>query len=298
MNWHLRQWDRGVALDWNTRNRSLRLSRVMQLSAQSFHDQTNDRIGYGICCQRCIETDSVMHPKYCNGAGHGDEGPKIPHALAGWKCCNGKERPKNSHQQSDGCPDRDSVFHSCHPDKRGCALVFWMQEVQPRLQSHSKCPVNQVIGWFPDHCLPDNDLGNLCVIMAVGRQSCLHRESAASSKDAYMMTISLLGVAAALLLCAILAKAFAHEPKASKSQKAEIVARLLALSETEQKLSKPASSVRLKAPIPIKPAGRQFAPATKSESGERAKTPVPTLDVRFPKQQSPQRRTNLAGSSS
>lgn len=112
-----------------------------------------------------------------------------------------------------------------------------------------------------------------------------------------MMTISLLGVAAALLLCAILAKAFAHEPKASKSQKAEIVARLLALSETEQKLSKPASSVRLKAPIPIKASGRQIAPTTKSESGERANKTAP-LDVRFPKQHAPQRRTNFAGSSS
>lgn len=177
------------------------------------------------------------------------------------------------------------LFFGCKKCNRGYKVI-------------QNTPVNQVIGWFPDHCLPDNDLGNLCVIMAVGRQSCLHRESAASSKDAYMMTISLLGVAAALLLCAILAKAFAHEPKASKSQKAEIVARLLALSETEQKLSKPASSVRLKAPIPIQAAGRKFAPATKSEGGERAKTPVPTLDVRFPKQQSPQRRTNLAGSSS
>jgi hypothetical protein len=67
-----------------------------------------------------------------------------------------------------------------------------------------------------------------------------------------MIAISLIGVATALLLCAILAKVFKDEPKASKSQKAEIMARLLALSQTEQKPSLPSSSVRLKAPVPAK----------------------------------------------
>ena len=112
----------------------------------------------------------------------------------------------------------------------------------------------------------DSNLSNLCVVIAVGRQSCLNSESAASSKDAYMITISLIGVATALLLCAILAKAFADEPKANKSQKAEIIARLLALSETEQKLSEPSSSVRLRAPVPTKTSQFGYRPSVRSNN--------------------------------
>ena len=84
-----------------------------------------------------------------------------------------------------------------------------------------------------------------------------------------MLTISLIGVATVLLVCAILAKAFADEPKASKSQKAEIMARLLALSETEQKLSGPASSVRLKGavtPVPATASRASYRPSVRSNN--------------------------------
>lgn len=65
-----------------------------------------------------------------------------------------------------------------------------------------------------------------------------------------MLSISFIGVAAALLVCALLAKVFAQEPKANKSQKAEILARLLALSEEEKAAAGTAASVRLRAARP------------------------------------------------
>jgi len=91
-----------------------------------------------------------------------------------------------------------------------------------------------------------------------------------------MITISLIGVATVLLVCAILAKAFADEPKASKSQRTEIVARLLALSEAEQKLAKPASSVRLKAPVATRASRASYLP---SGGSNNIKLDVIKLDV-------------------
>lgn len=67
-----------------------------------------------------------------------------------------------------------------------------------------------------------------------------------------MISISLIGLATALLLCALLAKVIGKEPKANKSQKAEILARLLALSEEEKKASGTAAPVRLRAALPSK----------------------------------------------
>jgi hypothetical protein len=81
-----------------------------------------------------------------------------------------------------------------------------------------------------------------------------------------MITISLIGVATALLICAILAKAFADERKADKSQRAEIIGRLLALSEAEDKLSRPASAVRLRPAIPMRAARFGNQPSVRSNN--------------------------------
>jgi hypothetical protein len=65
-----------------------------------------------------------------------------------------------------------------------------------------------------------------------------------------MFSIPLIGVATALLVCAIMVKVFAGESKkASKTQKAEIMKQLLALSEQEKGVSPKTSSVRLQAPL-------------------------------------------------
>jgi hypothetical protein len=66
-----------------------------------------------------------------------------------------------------------------------------------------------------------------------------------------MTSVALIGVAAALLIWAITAKAAADEPKkADKSQqKAEIIKQLLALSERENKISGTAAPVRVR-PLP------------------------------------------------
>ena len=65
-----------------------------------------------------------------------------------------------------------------------------------------------------------------------------------------MLSIPLIGVAAALVTCATIAKIFAGQPKrADKPQKAEIIKQLLALSEREDRISATASSVRLRAPL-------------------------------------------------
>lgn len=65
-----------------------------------------------------------------------------------------------------------------------------------------------------------------------------------------MISISLIGVAAALVVCAIVAKLLASEPKkASKSEKAVIMKQLLALSEGENALTRKAPSVRARTPL-------------------------------------------------
>jgi hypothetical protein len=65
-----------------------------------------------------------------------------------------------------------------------------------------------------------------------------------------MISIPLIGIATALLICATMAKVFADQPKkANKSQKGEIIKQILALSEHENRISATASSVRLPAPL-------------------------------------------------
>lgn len=65
-----------------------------------------------------------------------------------------------------------------------------------------------------------------------------------------MINTPLIGVATALVVCAIMARVFAHgTQKAEKSQKAEIIKQLLALSERENKLTGTAPSVPPRAPL-------------------------------------------------
>jgi hypothetical protein len=65
-----------------------------------------------------------------------------------------------------------------------------------------------------------------------------------------MPSILLIGVATALVICAMMVKVFADQPKkANKSQKAEIMKQLLALSDHEKGISPRASTVRLQAPL-------------------------------------------------
>ena len=60
-----------------------------------------------------------------------------------------------------------------------------------------------------------------------------------------MVNIPLIGVAAALALCAVVAKVFGGGPgKASKSEKAEIMKQLLALSADDKAITSKAPSVR------------------------------------------------------
>ena len=65
-----------------------------------------------------------------------------------------------------------------------------------------------------------------------------------------MINTPLIGVATALVACAIVARLFAHgQQKADKAQKGEVIKQLLALSERENRLSGTPSSVRSRAPI-------------------------------------------------
>ena len=100
----------------------------------------------------------------------------------------------------------------------------------------------------------DSDLSNLSVVTRVGAQFFLAQRLTPlrPREGGSMMSIVLIGVALALLICAILAKLFANERKANKSERAEIMERLLALSEQEKKTSRTVSSVRLRPPLPTK----------------------------------------------
>jgi hypothetical protein len=65
-----------------------------------------------------------------------------------------------------------------------------------------------------------------------------------------MISIPLIGVASALVICATIVKVFADQPKkADKSQKGAILKQLLALSEHESRISTTASSVRSRTPV-------------------------------------------------
>jgi hypothetical protein len=69
-----------------------------------------------------------------------------------------------------------------------------------------------------------------------------------------MINTPLIGVATALIACAIVARLFAHgQQKADKAQKGEVIKQLLALSERESRLSGTPSSARSRAPISKQP---------------------------------------------
>ena|SRR5579864_8116189 len=81
-----------------------------------------------------------------------------------------------------------------------------------------------------------------------------------------MINTPLIGVATALVACAIVARLFAHgQQKADKAQKGEVIKQLLALSERESRLSTTPSSARSRAPIPKQ--------AMRPDSGARKATP-------------------------
>jgi hypothetical protein len=78
-----------------------------------------------------------------------------------------------------------------------------------------------------------------------------------------MINIPLIGLAAALLVCVILARVFTGKSeKAGKSQKAEIMKQLLALSESENKIAKTASSPRKPLSQPMRHANQAPRPRT------------------------------------
>ncbi|PYX36650.1 MAG: hypothetical protein DMG81_15705 [Acidobacteria bacterium] len=78
--------------------------------------------------------------------------------------------------------------------------------------------------------------------------------------------------AVAVLLLALLLKLLGGKPKrAEKWEKAEIMKKLLALSESEANLRQPAPAVRLRAPAP-RPTGRPSAAHLKASS----KTTLPS----------------------
>jgi hypothetical protein len=96
----------------------------------------------------------------------------------------------------------------------------------------------------------DTNLGNLCSSRPLPDNPFDHYSEHSSWGAAQMFNIPLIGVATALVACAILARVFAHRPqKAEKAQKGEISKQLLALSERESKLSGTPSSARSRAPI-------------------------------------------------
>ena len=69
-----------------------------------------------------------------------------------------------------------------------------------------------------------------------------------------MINTPLIGVATALVACAIVARVFAHgQQKADKAQKGEVIKQLLALSERENRLSGTPSSARSRAPQAMRP---------------------------------------------
>jgi hypothetical protein len=86
-----------------------------------------------------------------------------------------------------------------------------------------------------------------------------------------MISIPLISVATALVLCAVMARAFAHRPeKVDRPQKAEILKQLLALSEQESKISPSGPSIRSSRASEIKaPVRNSVSPATRPEQNRR-----------------------------
>ena len=90
-----------------------------------------------------------------------------------------------------------------------------------------------------------------------------------------MISTPLIAVATALVLGAIIARIFARGPqKAEKTQKAEILKQLLAISERETRVSATPSSARLRAPSPVQgrlPGNAQRKTTTKISRPIRSK---------------------------
>jgi hypothetical protein len=90
-----------------------------------------------------------------------------------------------------------------------------------------------------------------------------------------MISIPLISVATALVLCAIMARVFAHRPeKVDRPQKAEILKQLLALSEHESKISPSGPSIRSSRASETKwPVRNSVSPATRPEQNRRGPAP-------------------------
>jgi hypothetical protein len=96
----------------------------------------------------------------------------------------------------------------------------------------------------------DSNLGNLCSGRQLPHNLCHQLFRALTLGTVQMINIPILGVASALVVCAIVARMFAPgNQKAEKSQKADIIKQLLELSERENRLSGAASSARRRAPL-------------------------------------------------
>jgi hypothetical protein len=82
-----------------------------------------------------------------------------------------------------------------------------------------------------------------------------------------MISIPLISVATALVLCAVMARVFAHGPeKVDRPQKAEILKQLLALSEQQSKISPSGPSIHSPRPSETKQSLRNsVSPATRPE---------------------------------
>ena len=95
-----------------------------------------------------------------------------------------------------------------------------------------------------------------------------------------MISIPLISVATALVLCAVIARVFAHRPeKVDRPQKAEILKQLLALSEHESKISPPKPGIRSSLPSRSKASVRNSVSAsTRPEQNRRG----PALRIASP----------------
>ena len=126
----------------------------------------------------------------------------------------------------------------------------------------------------------DSNLSNLCSSVQLPHNSCDRLFRALTLRSAQMINLPLIGVATALVVCAIMARVFAHgNQKAEKPQKAEIIKQLLALSDRENRLTGTAPSVPPRAPLsnePTRPGSgpRRAAPKI-SQPPLRSNLPLP-----------------------
>jgi hypothetical protein len=99
-----------------------------------------------------------------------------------------------------------------------------------------------------------------------------------------MINTPLIGVATALVACAIMARVFAHgQQKADKAQKGEVIKQLLALSERESRLSGTPSSARSQAPTSkqaMRPGNGPRKPTPKISQTRASNSPSPKSPTR------------------